>query len=199
MPKQEVQKRGWIFGLMLGAGIAALTASFVLTLDKFEVLKNPDAVLSCTINAVLDCSRVMVTWQSSVFGFPNMIIGLMAFSVVITVAVAGLSRMTFARPFLIAAEICFILGTLFAYWLFFNSVYDIQILCPWCLVVTASATLMTAALTYFNLQQNTFKFKKNEAVQRWLKKGYFQMIIAAWLVLLAVLVYLKFGMDLFAA
>lgn len=193
-----MRKHSWVFWIMLVAGAAALFASFELTIDKFIILKNPDAVLNCSINAALNCSRVMETWQSSLFGFPNMIIGLMAFPVVITLAVAGLSGVKFPRPFLIAAEICIVAGTLFSYWLFFQSVYVIQILCPWCLVVTATTTLMSATITYFNLFEGTFGPKNLDKTRVWLQKGYYLMIVLAWLVILTALVFLKFGSSLFA-
>jgi uncharacterized membrane protein len=116
---------------MLFFGIAGLVASFTLTLDKLEVLKNPDAILSCSINIVLNCSTVMQTWQSSLFGFPNMIIGLMGFPIVMTIAIAGLSRVKLPRAFLLAANIGYLLAAIFSFWLFFQSVYVIQVLCPW--------------------------------------------------------------------
>ncbi len=196
--KKTISRRTWIFGVMLLFGVTALIASFALTLDKFTILQNPNAVLDCSVNAVLNCSRVMETWQSSVFGFPNMLIGMMGFPVVITLAVAGLAGTVFPRRFMIAAEICIVAGTLFSYWLFFNSIYAIQILCPWCLVVTFSCTLITAAITYYNLRENTFGLKKGKAIQKWLDRGYYPMIVASWLVILAALVFMKFGSALFA-
>jgi uncharacterized membrane protein len=185
---------------MLVAGLIALTASFVLTLEKFQLLNDPKVVLSCSINAVLDCSAVMKTWQSSVFGFPNMIIGLMAYSVVVTVAVIGLWKVKFPRWFLIKAELGFLAGTIFAYWLFFQSLYVIQVLCPWCLLVTSMTTLILATMTYYNLRENTLHLKKktNEKMQSFLQKGYFQLVIASWFVLMIVLVFLQFGGALFA-
>lgn len=187
-----------LFGIMLGAAVAALLAAFTLTLDKLIILQNPNAQLSCSINIVLNCSHVMQTWQSDLFGFPNMLIGLMAFPVVITLAVAGLSGVKFPRPFLIAAEICILLGTFFSYWLFFQSLYAIQVLCPWCLVVTTMTTLMGATITQYNLYENTFQFSKGESIRKWLSKGYLTVIVIGWLVLLTALVFLKFGSALFA-
>lgn len=190
----------WTFGIMLIGGVAALAAAFVLTLEKFHLYENPDAVLSCSINLVLNCSTVMQTWQSSVFGFPNMIIGLMAFAVVITVAVAGLAGVKFPRWFLVTANIGYLLGLIFSYWLFFQSVYDIQVLCPWCLIVTTSTTLIFSSMLHYNLRENTFKLseKLNGKVQRFLEGGYHPMIVASWIALMVVLVFLKFGQDLFA-
>jgi uncharacterized membrane protein len=198
--KNEKRTRFLIFLLMLIGGVAALIAAFVLTLDKFEVLQNPNAVLSCSVNIVLNCSTVMQTPQSHLFGFPNMIIGLMAFPVLITIAVLGLSGTKFPRWFLIASSIALFLGLVFAYWLFFNSVYVIQVLCPWCLVVTTSMTIMFSSYLHFNLKENTFRLKDdtNKRVQYFLSSGYHQMIVLAWIALMVVLVFLKFGQALFA-
>jgi len=198
--KNDKRTRLIIFGLMLLGGLAALLAAFVLTLDKFEVLQNPNAVLSCSVNVVLNCSTVMQTWQSHVFGFPNMLIGLVAFPVLITIAVLGLSGIKFPRWFLISSIIALFLGLIFSYWLFFNSVYVIQVLCPWCLVVTTSMTIMFSAYLHFNLKENTFKFSEErlKAIRYFLASGYHQMIVLAWIALMVILVFLKFGQALFA-
>jgi len=185
---------------MLVTGIAGLLVSFILTLEKFHLLQDPNAVLSCSINIVLNCSTVMQTWQSSVFGFPNMLIGLMGYPVVIVVAIAGLSGVTFPRRFLVAANICYGLGLLFAYWLFFQSVYVIEILCPWCLVVTFVTTIIFATMAHYNLHRNTFGLNKrtNESVQLYLKKDIGKVLTVSWIVLLISLVFIKFGDSLFA-
>jgi len=189
------------FGFMLLAGIAALVAAFTLTVEKFHLLEDPNAVLSCSINIVLNCTSVMQTWQSEVFGFPNMLIGLIAFPVIIAIATLGLAGVKFPRWFLIASLITLFLGTLFSYWLFFQSLYVIQVLCPWCLIVTTSTTVMLASYVHFNFKENTFKLKDsiNTKVQYFLKSGFHQMIVLAWIALMVVLVFVKFGEALFAA
>jgi len=198
--KSEHQSRYIIFGFMLLGGIAALAAAFILTLEKFHLYEDPNAVLSCSINVVLNCTTVMQTWQSHVFGFPNMLIGLVAFPVLITIAVLGLSGVKFPRWFLISASIALLLGTIFAYWLFLSSVYVIQVLCPWCLIVTTSMTIMFSTFLHYNLKENTFglKEKLNHKVQNFLKGGYHQMVVLSWIALMVVLVVLKFGDALFA-
>jgi len=198
--KAETYSSRPTFGVMLAGGIAALIAAFTLTLEKFHLYEDPNAVLSCSINVVLNCSTVMETWQSSVFGFPNMVIGLMAYAVVVTVAVAGLAGVKFPRWFLIAANVGFLLGLIFSYWLFFQSLYAIQVLCPWCLVVTATTTLIFSTMLHYNLRHNVFglKAKLNARVQKFLTGGYHQVIVLSWLALMVVLVVLKFGDALFA-
>ncbi len=198
--KSEARTRVVIFGIMLIGGIAALIASFALTTDEFQLDENPNAVLSCSINIVLNCSTVMQTWQSHIFGFPNMLIGLMAFPVIITLAVAGLAGVKFPRWMLIVANVGILLGLIFAYWLFFQSLYAIQVLCPWCLVVTTSMTLIFATMLHYNLKQNSFGLSKkvDQKVQRFLSGGFHQMLVLSWIALMVVLVFIQFGQALFA-
>ena len=200
MAKQTGYNRKALYTLLL-ASISALIASFVLSLEKIHLLENPDAVLSCSFNLVMNCATVMQTWQSAVFfGIPNMYIGLISFPVLITVAVAGLGGSVFRRGFLIAMNVCVLLGTIFAYWLFFQSVYDIQVLCPWCLVVTFTCTLILASVEYVALSENVYGFSKktHQKIILFLQKGYLHLAVASWVVLLIALVFLKFGEAIFA-
>jgi len=200
MPKKLDSRRSdkWIFGTMLVFGALALIAALVLSIDHITQLKNAHAQLSCNFNLVLNCGRVMETWQASLFGFPNPFIGLMGFAVVVSVAVSGLAGIKFPRWYLVTAQICFGLGLLFAYWLFFQSVYSIQVLCPWCLLVTFSTTLIFESLLRYNLRENTFGFSKrrNQAIQDFIRRDYDKLIVAAWIVVLVFLVILKFGQGL---
>lgn len=196
----EAKSSQWIFGTILAFGIIGLIASFVLAVEEFHLLKNPDSILSCSFNLVLNCAAVMKTWQATAFGFPNMFIGLIGFPLVIMIALLGLSKVQLPKWFLIGAEIGIVFWTLFAYWLFFNSVYAIGVLCPWCLVVTFSMTMLSAAITRYNLLHNTFGIAKNtnKKVNHFLAKDYDKVLVAGWLVLLAALVVVRFGEALVA-
>ncbi len=199
--KKDKSTERTVYWVILVAAIAALIAAFVLSLEKLHLLQNPDAVLSCSFNVVLNCSTVMQSPQSTAFfGIPNMYIGLMAFPVIVTVAVAALWGAQFPKKFLVTANIGVLLGTIFAYWLFFSSLYVIQVLCPWCLVVTTACTFMLAGFTHLNLKQNNFNFKKktNDKIQKFLKAGYHQLLVASWIVLMVALVFIQFGSALFA-
>jgi uncharacterized membrane protein len=198
--KDSIRSTQWTFWVVLLAAIGGLVASFVLTIEEFHLLQHPNAILSCSFNIVLNCATVMKTWQSHVFGFPNMLIGLIAYPAAISLSMFGLSGVKIPRKLLIAAEAIAVLGALFAYWLFFNSVYVIQVLCPWCLVVTFVTTLIVASITNYNLGQNIFGFSKstNEKIHTFVKKDYTKLVTASWIVLLIALVIIKFGDSLFA-
>lgn len=184
----------WIFGVMLTCGILGLLAAFILSVERITQLTNPNAALLCNVNAILNCGAVMETWQAKVFGFPNSFIGLMAYPVVITVAVAGLAGVRFPRWFMATAQVGFGLGLLFAYWLFFQSVYVIGVLCPLCLVVTVVTTILFETLLRYNLRENNLGLPPaaHKKVLAWLAKDYDKLAVAAWLALLAVLVLVRF-------
>jgi uncharacterized membrane protein len=184
----------WIFGTMLAFGLLGLAMSLWLSIERVQQLMDPNAPLICNINLIFNCGEVMKTWQAKVFGFPNSFIGLMGFPIVTTVAVAGLYGARFKRPFLIAAQICYGLGLLFAYWLFFQSVYVIQILCPLCLVVTVATSIIFETLLRYNLRENTFNLSKkhHKKVLAFLKKDYDKFIVAGWLVLMVAIVFIQF-------
>lgn len=195
----KTEKNG-VWWVMLVAALAAFAAAFTLSVEKIHLLQNPDAILSCSVNLVLNCASVMQTWQASVFGFPNSYIGIAGFAIVIAVAMGSLLGVKYSRSYLVTAQVFYGLGLIFAYWLFFQSVYVIQVLCPWCLVVTFTTTLIFESLLHYNLRQNNFGLSKanNKKVQDFLDKQFDRVIVAAWIVLMVMLVVFKFGEGLWS-
>ena len=141
---------------MLVSSFLSLIASFVLSVDAWKLAKNPNTELSCNVSATLNCGKVAEAWQSSVLGFPNAFLGLVAEPVVITVAVAALSGVVFRRWFLLTAQAFYAIGFVFAYWLFYQSYTDIGALCPWCLLVTFTTTTVFMTMTRINILENHF-------------------------------------------
>ena len=125
---------GW---LLVITGILGWLASGILVLEKLEVLKDPNHTTVCDVNPWISCGQVMQTPQSSVFGFPNMFIGIVAFAVIITTGMALLSGARFARWYWIGLQTGVTLGFAFVVWLWFQALYEIRILCPFCMVVWA--------------------------------------------------------------
>ncbi|MFM7014559.1 MAG: vitamin K epoxide reductase family protein [Actinomycetota bacterium] len=123
--------------MLIIGGIVGWAAAFVLTLERINVAANPDAVLSCDINPFISCKSVMLTWQAKLFGFPNPLIGIAAFMAPIVVGFALLSGAKFARWFWQLFTIGMGLGFIFVLWLFDQAVFDIGVLCPYCMVAWA--------------------------------------------------------------
>ena len=121
--------------LLLVAGVTGFVGSFALVLDKFRLLESPGQALSCDVNPFIGCSPVMQSWQASLFGFPNPVIGVAAFVAPVVVALALLAGARFERWFWVAFQIGLFLAWAFVTWLFTQAVYAIGALCPWCMLV----------------------------------------------------------------
>ena len=185
----------WIFGSIAFFAVAGLVSAFILSVEKLHLLQDPNATLSCSVNVWLNCASVMKTWQASLFGFPNSFIGLMAYPVIITLAVGKLLGAKYPRIFMFLAQLGVLLvGLIFAYWLFLQSVFVIQVLCPWCLVVTFSTTLIFEALLRYNIRENNLYLppKIQRKLQMFVAKDYDKVVVVGWLVLMVALVYLQF-------
>lgn len=81
------------------AGLIGVWAAFELTLDKFTLLAHPAAQLTCNLNPLVGCGKNLDSWQGSVLGFPNPLIGLLCWPAPIAVGTAMLAGARFARWF----------------------------------------------------------------------------------------------------
>ena len=118
--------------LLVLCGAAGLLASWVITLDKFKLLEDPDFVPGCSLNPVLSCGSVMESDQAEVFGFPNPMLGLVTYGIVVCVGVSLLAGAAFPRWYWLAFEAGCVFGIGFVSWLQFESLYRINALCLWC-------------------------------------------------------------------
>lgn len=127
----------WI-GVLLTLGSAlALLASFQLSLDKIRLLENPDYNPACNFSILMSCKSVINSEQGSVFGFPNPYMGLVGFGILLAIGVAAASGAKLPRWYWVGA----LLGLTFAagmvHWFAYQSIFVIQVLCPWCMVAWA--------------------------------------------------------------
>ena len=199
-PRDEKRSGSWVAGILIVFGSIGLLASFALSVDAFEILKNPSAELSCSINAVLNCLEVMKTPQSEIlFGVPNSFFGMIAFPVLITIGVVMAVGAKLPKWFKTCLQIGGLFGVVAAWWMFFDSLYVIGVLCPWCLSVTVSTTIIFGAITHYNLRENTFDLKRSayDKVLKFLNADGDKLVWATILVVFALLVFAKFGLALF--
>lgn len=193
--EKKIRDNRWIFASMLVGAICSLIASFVLSVEAVELAANPDAVLSCSISVVVNCATVALHPSASLFGFPNAFLGLMAEPVVITVAIAGLAGTKFPRFFMFAAQIGYTLGLIFAYYLLYTSFFTIGALCPWCLLVTLTTTLVWFAITRYNIRENNLYLPKRaqKALARFIDKDFDKLVLGSIIVIVIAAILLKYG------
>lgn len=131
---------------VLIAGTLGEIAAFVLSVEKIRQLQSPSYVPSCSINPVLSCGSVMLTEQASAFGFPNPLLGIGAFSVVIVTGVLAFAGIRLPRWYWSGLAAGTLLGVVFIGWLIFQSLYRIGALCPYCMVVWVVTTALLVVI-----------------------------------------------------
>ena len=179
---------------MLISSLLGLIASLVLAAEAITLAANPTAALSCDISSKISCSVVGLSWQANLLGFPNAFLGLIAEPVVITVAIAALGGVRFPRWFMITAQAFYFIGFVFAYWLFYEAYFNIGALCPWCLLVTVTTTLVFVSMTRVNLLDNNFGLsdRAHERVTYWLRLGVDVWISVLIIAVMAAMIILRY-------
>ncbi|WP_369216545.1 vitamin K epoxide reductase family protein [Streptomyces flavofungini] len=143
----------WFGVLLVVTGAAGLLAAWVITLDKFKLLEDPDFQPGCSLNPVVACGSIMKSEQASAFGFPNPLLGLVAYAVVTGVGASVLAGARFPRWYWLTLNAGTLFGTGFCTWLQFQSLYRINALCLWCCLAWAATILMFWYVTAHNVRR----------------------------------------------
>ena len=151
------QRTPWPMAVFLiVTGAVGWFAAFMLTLDKFALLENPDADLDCNFSVLVQCGLNLGSAQGSAFGFPNPLIGLGGFVAPIAVGVALLAGARFANWFWIAFNLGVAGAFAFVIWLISQSIFVLGVLCPWCMVVWSITIPMFWVVTLRNARDGVF-------------------------------------------
>jgi uncharacterized membrane protein len=135
MPQAQSHTRPTALAVwLIVAGAIGWWAAFQLTVEKFHLLADPDAIASCDFSVLVQCTANLDSWQGSVFGFPNPLLGLAGWVAPIVVGAAIIAGARFARWFWLAFEAGLVFAFLFVAWLIVQSIYVLGTLCPWCMV-----------------------------------------------------------------
>ncbi|MCF3964281.1 vitamin K epoxide reductase family protein [Streptomyces fuscigenes] len=129
-----------------------LLAAWVITLDEFALLKDPGFKPGCSLNPVVSCGSVMKSAQASVFGFPNPMLGLATYPVVIAVGMGVLAGARHRRWFWLGLNAGTLFGVGFCSWLQVQSLYEINALCLWCCLAWTGTTLAFCYTTVHNVR-----------------------------------------------
>ncbi|MGW2704957.1 vitamin K epoxide reductase family protein [Streptomyces sp. NPDC001340] len=143
--------------LLIVSGALGILASFVITIDKFELLQDPHFSPSCNLSPVLSCTNVMRSAQASVFGFPNPLLGLLTYPVVVAVGFALLAGARFRRWFWLGLNAGTLFGAGFCMWLMSQALYEIGALCLWCCLAWAATIAMFWYTTAHNLSHGILR------------------------------------------
>lgn len=188
MKKPDLKKiLPWI--LVIGGAIGFL-ASMIITIDKIELLKNPAFVPSCNLNPILSCGSVMVTPQASVFGFANSLIGIGSFAVVVTIGMALFAGAQFKRWFWLGLQGGTIFGIAFVTWLQYQTTFEIQALCIYCMIVWTIMIPIFVYTTLYNLAEGHIKTPAQlKGIVVFLQRNHYNVVLVWYLLIMGVLLH----------
>ena len=188
-PTLPARRTPWV--LVLG-GAVGLVAAAVLLIEKIKLIEDPDYIPSCSINPILSCGSIMRTDQAEAFGFPNPIIGVAGFAVVLTVGLALFAGATFARWFWLGLQVGVTFGVVFVHWLIFQSLYRIDALCPYCMVVWAVTIPLFWYVTLHNVSRGHRRLRGVAARLGAGAEEYHGVVLTAWYLVIIGLVGQRF-------
>jgi uncharacterized membrane protein len=172
--------------LLVICGVIGVIASVMITVEKFDLIKNPHYQPICNLNPVISCGSVMASKQANAFGFMNTYIGLLGFPVVVTIGMAMLAGAKFKRWFWLGLQVGLSLGIIFAYWLLFESMYRIRALCPYCLSVDVALTTAWWYTTLWNFYDGNLQLpKRARALGGFVKRHHVDILVFWFLLVIA--------------
>lgn len=183
--------------LLVVTGAIGLLAAFILSVDKVEQLQDKiagkESVFNCDFSVWVSCSNVMASPQSAAFGFPNSFIGVVGFSVVLTLGVVVLGGSPLPNWMWAGLQAGTIFGIGFVTWLQYQSIHVIGALCPYCMVVWAVMIPLFVSVTAESLRRFVGGSGAARFVSNWTV-----LIISLWYIAVAAAIWFTFGSRIFA-
>lgn len=176
---------GWV---LLVPGAIALVAAIVLMVEKVRVLEDPTHVPACTIDAVLACGSVLSSDQAEAFGFPNPLIGIAGFGVLVAFGLVLVTGGRLTRAVWLTAQAGATFAVVFVHWLMFQSVYRIEALCPYCMVVWVMTISIFVYLTLANVTSGRLPVPARLEGPVTRLAGLHGVVLTVWLLLVAAVV-----------
>ncbi|MBT2439431.1 vitamin K epoxide reductase family protein [Streptomyces sp. ISL-36] len=138
--------------LLVVTGAAGVLAAWVITIDKFKLLEDPNFQPGCSLNPVVSCGNIMKSEQAAVFGFPNPLLGLVTFGAVLAVGAGLLAGARYRGWFWLGLNAGMGFGVGFCTWLMYQSLYEINALCLWCCLTWTATLVMFWYVTAHNVR-----------------------------------------------
>jgi len=174
--------------ILIVGSIIGLLASFFLMVNTIELKQNPGAELPCNLNPFISCTNAIQSEQGEIFGFPNPLLGIISFSMLLASGVmlyfGGKARKIYWQ--------LMNLGTLFSItfiiWFIYQSIYNFGTLCLYCMTVWTVSWPIFLYTTIWNYKEDHFK---PNSFFRFLAQNHLPILIS-WYVIIIFLILLKF-------
>lgn len=174
---------------LVGAGLIALISSAILVYERLQIYIDAGHSTVCDINALLSCGTVMRTPQAEAFGFPNPFIGLVGFSIVVTIGAAMMAGAQFKKWFWVCMNIGLAAATAFIMWLWYQTTFQINALCLFCMLVWIMTITLFVKTTVRNVSAGVVPAAQS---MRESARGWSWFAISLWLILIFGIIVIRF-------
>lgn len=174
---------------LVGAGLIALISSAILVYERLQIYIDAGHSTVCDINALLSCGTVMRTPQAEAFGFPNPFIGLVGFSIVVTIGAAMMAGAQFKKWFWVCMNIGLAAATAFIMWLWYQTTFQINALCLFCMIVWIMTITLFVKTTVRNVSAGVIPAAQS---MRESARGWSWFAISLWLILIFGIIVIRF-------
>lgn len=188
-----MMKQRTIYGLITAGGVVGLTASFLETIEYQEILKNAHAQLVCNLNSVFSCGNVLNAWQSKIFGFPNSLLCMTFFTLMLSAGLVGLTGGVLAPKFRLWLHgiALFFLG--FAMWFMWESTFRIHALCILCLFCLSGLLTLNWGWLRTNIEILPINEQHRAQLHKAIRQGADTFVWLVLAILIAFVMFLKFS------
>jgi uncharacterized membrane protein len=190
--QRELPSARTLAWLLLIAGLLGFVASFVLAIEKYALLADPSYVPTCSLNPVLSCGSIMASAQAEAFGFPNPLLGVAGFPVVAATGAGLLAGARLSRWYWAGLQVGVTGAVVFVHWLIFSSLYRIDALCPYCMVVWAVTIPVFWYVTLRNLDAPAPRLPTALARAVAVARRHHGVVLTAWFLMIAAAILQRF-------
>lgn len=182
-------KQRTVYGFMVAGGAVGLTASFLETIEYQELLKNAHAQLVCNLNSVFSCGSVLNAWQSKIFGFPNSMLCMVFFMLMVSSGIVGLTGGMLVPRLRLWLHGIATFFMCFALWFMWESTFSIHALCILCLFCLSGLLTINWAWLRTNVEILPISKRSRARLQNAITQG---ADTFAWLLLAIVIAFVMF-------
>lgn len=155
----EFWNRKKIYIILVVLSLLGMYASFALSIENYLGLVDVNHVAACSINDVLNCSKLFSEPESHLLGFPNMYFGIATYSISFAYSFICLFIQERSK---ILEKIGFFAGlgaiTLSYYLLFYVSMFKASVLCIFCMASAFASTNIFFSFLSINYQVKYLKY-----------------------------------------
>ncbi len=156
--KDHANKKN-LYATMTISAIIGFVASFWQMIEKIAILTAPTEPLACNINALFNCSNILKAWQSSVFGFPNSLMCIVFFVMIIAIGLVGWTGGTISKNLRLTLQAFTLFFIGFGFWYLWQSIFAVGAICIFCLFCYAA--VLAISFTWLRINQHDLPISKN--------------------------------------